>query len=139
MKRKNTAYIVGIIVVLLIGCFVIEEAAAIIGRPLTPVSCAGVARRTTRRVVAVDATATTAAMASASATEAAAASAQAPPQAPAPAAPPGAPPIGTTASSLPSGCVETTVNDTAYQNCGGVYYRSAFQGNNLVYVVVQKP
>jgi hypothetical protein len=30
--------------------------------------------------------------------------------------------------SAPKGGVE-------YQNCGGVYYRAAFQGNNLVYVV----
>ena len=42
-------------------------------------------------------------------------------------------------SSLPSGCVETTVKDVAYENCGGVHYRSAFQGSNLVYVVVEKP
>lgn len=29
----------------------IRQAAAIVGRPLTPVSCAGVARRTTRRMI----------------------------------------------------------------------------------------
>jgi len=33
------------------GGFVVKEAQAIIGRPLTPVSVAGVARRTTRRMI----------------------------------------------------------------------------------------
>ncbi len=37
---------------------IVPEAQAIIGRPLTPVSYAGVARRTTRRTVAVAAAAT---------------------------------------------------------------------------------
>ena len=40
-----------------------REAAAIVGAPMTPLSYAGVARRTTRRVVAVEATAVTAAAA----------------------------------------------------------------------------
>src|SRR5512144_503814 len=43
------------------GVSVTREAAAIVGMPLTPVSAAGVARRTTRRVVAVEATAATSA------------------------------------------------------------------------------
>jgi hypothetical protein len=156
MKKSQFAYIVCFVVVLLVGAVLVEEVAAIVGRPLTPVSCAGVARRTTRRVVAYDAAATTAvaasttaasasaaeasaasAQASASSAQASAAAAQSPP--PAPAQPAGAPPIGTTVASLPSGCSETAVNDIAYQNCGGVYYRTAFQGNNLVYVVVEKP
>jgi len=34
------------------GGLVVKEAQAVVGRPLTPVSVAGVARRTTRRVVA---------------------------------------------------------------------------------------
>jgi hypothetical protein len=37
---------------------VTEEVTAVVGRPLTPVSYAGVARRTTRRTVAVTAAAT---------------------------------------------------------------------------------
>jgi hypothetical protein len=37
---------------------IVSEAEAIIGRPLTPMSYAGVARRTTRRAVAVGAAAT---------------------------------------------------------------------------------
>jgi hypothetical protein len=31
--------------------------------------------------------------------------------------------------------VPTSTGGVEYQNCGGVYYRAAFQGNNLVYVV----
>jgi hypothetical protein len=49
--------------------------------------------------------------------------------------PPGAPAAGAVVSSLPAGCKTETKNGVEYQNCGGVYYRSAFQGNNLVYVV----
>ena len=37
---------------LVAGGIVVKEAEAVVGRPLTPVSVAGVARRTTRRVVA---------------------------------------------------------------------------------------
>jgi len=35
----------------LVGGFAVKEAHAVVGRPLTPVSYAGVARRTTRRMV----------------------------------------------------------------------------------------
>jgi len=52
-----------------LGLGFVREAAAIIGAPLTPMSAAGVARRTTRRVVAVEATAATAATASAAAAQ----------------------------------------------------------------------
>ncbi len=50
MKRK------ALIIVGLLGVLA-GEAFAIIGRPLTPMSYAGVARRTTRRTVAVTAAA----------------------------------------------------------------------------------
>jgi hypothetical protein len=49
--------------------------------------------------------------------------------------PPGAPAAGAVVSALPAGCKPETRNGVEYQNCGGVYYRAAFQGNNLVYVV----
>jgi hypothetical protein len=49
--------------------------------------------------------------------------------------PPGAPAAGAVVSALPAGCQPVTQNGVEYQNCGGVYYRAAFQGNNLVYVV----
>jgi multidrug resistance efflux pump len=144
------------------------EAAAIVGAPLTPVSVAGVARRTTRRVVVASAATTSAATASSasasaasaqaaaesakasaaqaqSASQASAAQAQAA-QAQAQAAqaqaaqaaaarPAGAPPVGSVVAALPAGCGATVKNGVEYQNCGGVYYRAAFQGSNLVYVV----
>jgi hypothetical protein len=106
------------------------EAHALIGAPLTPMSYAGVARRTTRRVVATEATVATAATASA----AAAATAQPkPPPPPPPAA--GPVPIGTVVQALPPGCAATPIGGVEYYNCApGVYYRAVFQGNNLVYV-----
>ena len=116
-----------------LGLQLARDANAIIGAPLTPMSYAGVARRTTRRVVAVEATAATAAAASASA--AAAQPKPPPPPAPPPAAPAGPVPVGTVVQSLPPGCVATPIGGVEYYNCApGVYYRAAFQGNNLVYV-----
>ncbi len=105
---------------------VIGQAQAVVGMPMTPLSVAGVARRTALRTTAV---ATTAA-----ATSAAAASA------PRPAPPPAATPlpVGTVVAALPSGCVSAPVSGVEYYLCGGTYYRAAFQGNNLVYVV-QRP
>jgi hypothetical protein len=112
----------------------IRDAQAIIGMPLTPFSYAGVARRTTRRVVATEAAVATTAAATATAASASAA-------APKPAAPPPAPavPIGTVVQALPAGCTSMVVNGVSYSNCGGSFYKAAFQGNNLVYVVVPKP
>ena len=117
-----------------LGLQLARDANAIIGAPLTPMSYAGVARRTTRRVVAVEATAATAAAVSPSAA-AAAQPKPPPPPAPPPAAPAGPVPIGTVVQSLPPGCVATPIGGVEYYNCApGVYYRAAFQGNNLVYV-----
>jgi hypothetical protein len=136
------------------GFALLQEAHAVVGAPLTPVSAAGVARRTTRRVVVAETSATQAAAASTAATQqqqaataqqqaataqqqAATAQQQAtaaPQQAAAP-RPPGAPAAGAVVSALPAGCKPETRNGVEYQNCGGVYYRAAFQGNNLVYVV----
>jgi hypothetical protein len=111
-----------------LGLRLVKDAHAIIGVPLSPVSYAGVARRTTRRVVATEATVATAATASA----AAAAAAQPKPPPP-PAA--GPVPIGTVVQALPPGCAATPIGGVEYYNCApGVYYRAVFQGNNLVYV-----
>ena len=113
-----------------LGLGLVREAAAIIGAPLTPMSYAGVARRTTRRVVAVEATAATTAAATA------AAQPKPPPPAAAPAA--GPVPVGSVIHALPPGCVATPIGGVEYYNCApGVYYRAAFQGNNLVYVSAQ--
>ena len=110
---------------------------AIIGMPLTPMSYAGVARRTTRRVVYTEAAVATTAAAGAAAASAAAAQPKPPPPPPAP-APAGPVPIGTVVSALPAGCVSTPIGGVEYFNCApGVYYRAAFQGNNLVYVSAQ--
>ena len=37
--------------------------------------------------------------------------------------------------SLPPGCTSTVIGGTNYFNCGGVFYRAGFQGNNVVYIV----
>jgi hypothetical protein len=133
----------------------LQEAHAVVGAPLTPVSAAGVARRTTRRVVVAETSATQTAAASTAATQqqqAATAqqqsataqqqsataqqqSATAQQQQAAATRPAGAPPVGTVVTALPAGCKPETRDGVEYQNCGGVYYRAAFQGNNLVYVV----
>jgi hypothetical protein len=136
------------------GFTLVGEAHAIVGAPLTPVSVAGVARRTTRRVVVAETTAVAATTASTSATaqqqaataqqqqataqqQAATAQQQAATaqQQAAAARPAGAPAVGAVVNALPAGCKPETKNGVELQNCGGVYYRAAFQGNNLVYVV----
>lgn len=123
----------------------VPSAQALIGLPFTPLSFAGVARRTTRRVVAVGAT--SAAMAagaeqSALAQQQAATAQQQQAVAQQQAAvaaqqsrPPWAPAIGTVVQSLPGGCSSAPRGGIEYYDCGGVSYRSAFQGSNLVYVV----
>jgi hypothetical protein len=126
----------------------LQEVHAVVGAPLTPVSAAGVARRTTRRVVVAETSATQAAAANTAAVQqqqaataqqqAATAQQQAATaqqQQAAASRPPGAPPAGAVVTALPAGCKPETRNGVEYQNCGGVYYRAAFQGNNLVYVV----
>jgi hypothetical protein len=130
------------------GLTLLQEAQAVVGAPLTPVSAAGVARRTTRRVVVAETSATQAAAANTAAVQqqqaataqqqAATAQQQAATaqqQAAAASRPAGAPAAGAVVSALPAGCKPETSNGVEYQNCGGVYYRAAFQGNNLVYVV----
>jgi hypothetical protein len=131
----------------------VPEAHAVVGAPLTPVSAAGVARRTTRRVVVAESTATQASAANATAAQQQSATAQqqsataqqqsataqqqaaTAQQQAAAARPPGAPAAGAVVSALPAGCKPETRSGVEYQNCGGVYYRAAFQGDNLVYVV----
>jgi len=128
------------------GLALLPAAHAIVGAPLTPVSVAGVARRTTRRVVAVEATAAAAATTTAQQQQAVAQQQAATAQQQAAVAQQqaavankqsGAPAVGSIVTSLPPGCTQTTRNGVAYQECGGVFYRAAFQGNNLIYVVTQ--
>jgi hypothetical protein len=110
---------------------VMREARAVVGVPWSPVSMAGVARRTTRRAVVVAESNAAYQQQSAAAQQQAATAQQ-------PAAPSaGAPAIGTVVAKLPAGCAPETIGGVQYQKCGGVYYRAAFQSNNLVYVVTQ--
>jgi len=128
-----------------IGLGLGREAAAVVGAPLTPGSVAGVARRTTRRVVVAEsAAAQSAATATAQQQQAVAqqqaATAQqqaatAQQQAAVAQQQAGAPAVGSVVTTLPAGCVQEAKGGIAYQKCGNVYYRPAFQGNNLVYVV----
>ncbi len=103
----------------------------------------GVRRRTRRRTAVVVGSTTAAATASAEASQQPAAPT---PQQAAPAQQQAAAaqsasgvPVGTVASALPAGCTAVTVSGIQYQDCSGSFYKTAFQGNNLVYVVVQKP
>jgi glucose/arabinose dehydrogenase len=48
-------------------------------------------------------------------------------------------PIGTVVEALPAGCKAVTVSNNQYQDCGGSFYKAAFQGNKLIYVVVGNP
>ena len=127
-----------------VGLTLGRDAHAVVGAPATPVSVAGVARRTTRRVVATEAAATSQQQAATAQQQQATAQQQAATaqqqaataqQQAAAARPAGAPAAGAVVNALPAGCKPETKGGVEYQNCGGVYYRSAFQGNNLVYVV----
>ncbi len=47
--------------------------------------------------------------------------------------------VGAIVASLPSSCSSVSVNGITYYNCGGTYYQPAYDGPNLVYVVVEPP
>lgn len=126
------------------GLTLLREARAIVGAPLTPMSVAGVARRSTARVAVASTAATSQQQAATAQQQQATAQQQAATaqqqaataqQQAAAARPAGAPPVGAVVNALPAGCKPETRNGVELQNCGGVYYRAAFQGNNLVYVV----
>ena len=114
-----------------------------VGLTLVPEAHAvfGVRRRAVRRGVVVGSSmaASEAAAASAAAnSQPAAAPAAAPPPAPvAPATTDEPLPLGTVVSSLPPGCTPTPVGGVEYYYCGGNFYRTAFQGNQLVYVTAK--
>ena len=126
------------------GLTLLREARAVVGAPLTPMSVAGVARRTTARAAVASTSATSQQQAATAQQQQATAQQQAATaqqqaataqQQAAAARPVGAPPAGAVVDALPAGCKPETRNGVEYQNCGGVIYRAAFQGNNLVYVV----
>ena len=127
----------------------VGEAEAIIGMPWTPLSVAGVARRSMYRqavvasevnaaaaaanMAAANAAAEQAAAANAAAAQVAAANAEAAAAAAQRAA--AALPIGATVPYLPPGCGSMVIGGVDYFNCGGVYYRAGFQGKSVVYIV----
>jgi len=133
----------------------VGNAEAIIGLPFTPLSFAGVARRSmyrhavwtgaamsaaaanaaTANYAAANAAAAQAAAANTAAAQAAAASAAASAAAAQRAA--AALPIGSTVPYLPPNCNSTVINGTTYFSCGGVYYKPSYEGNHIVYVVSQ--
>jgi hypothetical protein len=136
-----------------LGLGSVRNAEAIIGMPWTPLSFAGVARRSMYRqavwnAAAVNAAAANAAAANMAAANAAAAQAAAANAAAAQASAANAAaaaaaaqraaaalPIGSTVPYLPPNCNSTLINGTNYFNCGGVYYKAGFEGNNVVYIV----
>jgi hypothetical protein len=168
MKTFLVSLVVSATMLLLVADFLPESALrlgfvgnaeAIIGMPWTPLSFAGVARRSMYREAAygaaaanvaaanmayANAAASQAAAANAAAAQAAAenaaaaqaaANAAAANAAAAQRAPGAAVPIGTVVPSLPSGCNSIVIGGVNYFNCAGVYYRAGFQGNNVVYIV----
>jgi nucleoid-associated protein YgaU len=99
----------------------------------------GVRRRTARRTAVVVSSADAAAVATSQQQAAAQQQAAVAQQQAAAAQAAGGVPVGTVVQALPAGCKAVTVGNTQYQDCGGSFYKTAFQGNNLVYVVVQNP
>lgn len=99
-------------VVLLGAALMSTEVLAIVGRPMTPMSVAGVARRTTRRTVYAGAAVAT-----------------------------GAAVAGTAAmlTALPPGCANMTVAGGPYYHCGSTYYQPQYQGTEVVYVEAPPP
>lgn len=114
----------------------VGDAEAVIGRPATPVSYAGVARRTTRRAVYATSASTSAAEQEAAAAQQQAAAAEQQAATAQQQAAANQLPKGTVVTALPSGCQSTTVDGVSLFNCGGVMYQPTFQSNNLVYVVL---
>jgi hypothetical protein len=98
----------------LAALFIAGEAQAVVGMPATPMSYAGVARRTTRSVAYTNASYNAAAYNAAAYNAAAAA--------PAP------------VTTLPPGCVQVVSAGVAYQQCGANYYRPYYQSGTLVYM-----
>ena len=87
------------------------QAHAVIGRPLTPASGAGVARRTSRRTTRRTVARTTGAYGYGYGYA------------------PG------TVAALPAGCVRRTVSGALVYDCAGTIYRPVYDGPDVVYVV----
>ena len=99
-----------------INVVLVKDSEARVGRPMTPRSVAGVARRTSRR--------TTRRVVHRHAVGAAAVGAYA---------------VGRRFYALPAGCGGVMVGGIRYHHCGGAYYRPYYEGADVVYVVVEAP
>jgi len=166
MKRLSLSISLTVTLLLFIAVFAglspskfgfVGDAHAIIGMPWTPLSFAGVARRSMYRAAVYNAAAVNAASynaaaanyayanaaqaqataANAAAAQAAAADAAASAAAAQKAA--AALPIGSTVPYLPPNCSSTVISGTTYFNCSGVYYKPSFEGNHIVYIVSATP
>jgi hypothetical protein len=131
-KRMARAGIIGLVgATLTAGAFTlplwtgVKSAEAIVGRPATPRSVAGVARRSARHTVRRTAPRTVRRHAVAyGAAAAATATAVA---------------IGTRMAVLPAGCATVVTAGVTFHQCGGAFYQPVFQSGNVVYVVVEPP
>lgn len=47
--------------------------------------------------------------------------------------------IGSSITTLPSGCTTIITNDVTYHRCGTAYYRPYYDGSNLVYTLEPSP
>jgi len=129
------------------GFRIIQDAEARVGRPLTPVSVAGVRRRTRRRTAVGTAAIVGTAAVVATPTYVTPATTYVEPaattvvveSAPTPASATPMLAVGTVISALPSGCNSLTVAGASYFNCNGTYLKPALQGDSLAYVVVDNP
>jgi len=104
-----------------LGTSLIQDVQARVGRPLTPVSVGGVRRRTRRRTAVVTAAVVTTAVVATPHVV-------------------GTPVVvGTSYTALPAGCTTIPYAGITYHNCAGVYYKPAFQGDTVIYTVVENP
>lgn len=102
-RETRKRWIPRLVLALSLVGFAAEEVAAVVGRPLTPVSYAGVARRTARRTTY-------------------AAAATAPYHA-----------GGAYVTTLPTNCTTVVTSGTSVRNCGGTTYQPYYNGTTVVY------
>lgn len=130
--RLSTLWLAALLQVawVVVPCVVLPTAAeAVVGRPATPRSAAGVGRRSARRTVhrhaVVRAPVHRRHVAGAVAVGAAmTATAFA---------------VGTVVASQPDGCRQEQVGAIAYLNCDGTWFQPQVQSGEVVYVVVAPP
>jgi hypothetical protein len=121
LKRATLVFglLIGTTATFELGPAVVGEAHAVIGRPLTPMSYAGVARRTTRRAVYSGAAYGAGAAYGTGVY--------------------GGGVYGGGVATLPGGCGRLTVAGALYYGCGGTYYQPMYDGPDVTYVVVEDP